>query len=112
MLLFLRIVGLFLQMVSPAYGSCYRCWWTWNYVTSHTTYYESTTPNAFEITPVGERIPIKLGTGVFPLCENCWRCLTPKQRLPYYKRMWDRWPRLNSEEDWERVKEAVLTEAV
>lgn len=31
------------------------------------------------------------GRGCFPLCERCWSELTPEQRLPWYRKLWDVW---------------------
>jgi hypothetical protein len=29
--------------------------------------------------------------GCLPLCEACWADLTPQERLPFYRVLWDRW---------------------
>ena len=31
------------------------------------------------------------GSSCFPLCETCWRDLTPEQRLPYYRELFETW---------------------
>lgn len=33
------------------------------------------------------------GHGVFPLCDSCWSILTPRDRLPFYKKMVSDWHR-------------------
>ena len=53
-------------------GWCYRCKTTWNFVEGHTTDYSE-------------------GAGCFPLCERCWEELSPIQRLPYYRQLWELW---------------------
>ena len=30
-------------------------------------------------------------SGCFPLCEGCWFKLTKEERLPYYRKLHDRW---------------------
>lgn len=67
-----RWVGYVLRYFSPTYGWCGRCKWPWNVVKGHTTWFGR-------------------GRGCFPLCEGCWRGLTPEGRLPYYRGMWNCW---------------------
>jgi hypothetical protein len=57
------------------FSSCQRCGISWKWVNSHST---RTGPDC----------------GVAPLCEKCWRELTPKQRVPFYElaRIEYRWP--------------------
>jgi hypothetical protein len=31
------------------------------------------------------------GRAMFPLCEACWKDLTPEQRMPYYMKLIDSW---------------------
>jgi hypothetical protein len=57
-----------------------------------------------------------IGGCCFPLCEECWSSMTPKQRLPYYERLWKDWETSHKKEhlppldqaDWESMKESVL----
>lgn len=65
--------------------------------------------------------PPRAGRGVFALCEKCWVDLgTPDVRLPYYRRVWERWIPLTTtadarigdpadlDEDWRLIRDAVL----
>jgi hypothetical protein len=52
------------------YGGCGRCCDSWLWKPSHAT----------EITS---------WDGVFPLCEDCWKALTPEERLPFYRAMFE-----------------------
>ncbi len=45
-------------------------------------------------------------SGGFPLCNSCWETLTPKERLPYYREMYDEWKDKN--ENWKEIEIAVL----
>lgn len=54
------------------YGACGRCNRTWDITDNHTTYYAS-------------------DSGCFPLCADCWKKLTPEERLPYYQRLYIGW---------------------
>lgn len=64
--------------------------------------------------------------GILPLCEACWRELSPEERLPWYRQLWDiwntggfwiqyhdgtwhEWPRCVS---WPVIEEAVLSEGI
>ena len=44
-------------------------------------------------------------SGCFPLCEKCWEKLTPKQRLPYYRKLWNQWGSDN--DTWKDIEKAV-----
>lgn len=72
------------------YARCGRChlpWWISGY---HVTDFTET-------------------RGCFPLCNNCWYDLVPRQRLPYYRKLFEQWS-LNfpeSQETWELMKRAV-----
>lgn len=65
-------LGRWSQLLAPSYGHCERCGTTWNFVKPHSTYF----------TP--ER-------GCFPLCVECWEELTPEGRVPYYRKLYNRW---------------------
>lgn len=86
-----------------SHGRCYRCKMPWCLVDSHSTedtYY----------------------SGLFPLCERCWRVLSPEKRVPFYRRLFDSWVKddLNrkrrpgvsypdlSEARWEAIERTVL----
>lgn len=78
---------LLLDWQSIGYSNCYRCKLTWNIVESHTTAYNEL-------------------WACFPLCEGCWGELTPDERLPYYRKMYDSWDA--PEVDWMEIEKAVL----
>ncbi len=40
----------------------------------------------YHITGYGSR-----GSGCLPLCQRCWQRLTPAQRLPFYRQLWELW---------------------
>lgn len=58
------------------YGACYRCGDSWYWKEQHITTFNTSESGA---------------SGCFPLCEECWRQLTPEERLPYYVRLMHRW---------------------
>jgi hypothetical protein len=72
------------------FGGCLRCGDTWDRTPYHSTY-------------------IGAGSSCFPLCERCWRGLSPQERLPYYERLviqvWKQESRLDE------VRQAVTTES-
>lgn len=92
---------------APGFGRCMRCVTPWRFVRGHTTEY-------------GDH-----GSGMFPLCEDCWQELgTPEARLPFYRVVWEQWCvdiRLNPpgsgvgvepyETLWPTIEAAVLDEA-
>lgn len=73
------------------WGSCCRCKTTWNRCKHHDT-------------------PISKSRGIFPLCEECWFKLTPKQRLPYYLHVINhKWsPNILTKEEFNQLVENVL----
>lgn len=54
--------------------------------------------------------------GCFALCEECWEELTPEERLPFYKKVYELWRSFGLldyngqpwEDVWELMKSAVL----
>ena len=74
---------------TPGYSSCGRCLTSWPFVPAHTTMFGT-------------------HSGIFALCEMCWRELTPRQRLPYYRQLFATWK--EAESVWERIELAVLYE--
>jgi hypothetical protein len=82
-----KILGRMSQLINTGWGSCKRCGITWAFVHGHITDYD-------------------LGDGCFPLCESCWKDLTPEERLPFYRQMYDEWGTLSP--DWEKIEAAVL----
>jgi len=35
------------------------------------------------------------GIGCFPLCVDCWPELTPEERLPFYRQLYEHWLGVN-----------------
>lgn len=58
-------IGPISQKITPHLGACLHCKTTWRFVKPHAT-------------------PFNEHEGALPLCEKCWRELTPEQRLPFY----------------------------
>jgi hypothetical protein len=54
------------------YGGCYRCGMTWNYVKGKTIYYTE-------------------GSGMFPLCAECFDKLPPEEIDPYIEKLVMSW---------------------
>lgn len=99
-LLIRKIAGFFARLISPMYSWCGRCGMPWRVTKHHVT----------SVTEI---------RGIFPLCEHCWNVLTPQDRLPYYRRLYESWlktmpetlpdgspARLNM--TWEEIETAVL----
>lgn len=123
----------FTRFFSPGWGSCCCCGMPWNVVRGHDTHYGEAVQlpmqggtvkaNGTTVTvsaPKGDDDPLILAASMssacFPLCENCWASLTPQQRLPYYRKMWNDWkqdaiaakyePR--DEDVWKSIEKSVL----
>lgn len=73
----------------PDWGSCFRCGRPWKNIHGHNTAYGSK------------------GFGCFPLCEDCWSELTPEERLPYYRALYDSWTP-DCQDDWNEIEQAVM----
>lgn len=82
-------IGRLSDVLAPGYGACARCHTNWHFCDGHST----TATNS--------------SWGMFPLCEQCWSELTPELRLPYYRKLFDRWPR-DEHQSWEALSDAVL----
>lgn len=80
--------SIFYRLLAPGYSACHRCNMPWRFVKEHITNYSE------------ER-------GMFPLCENCWKSLTPKERLPYYRQLYNEW---NQPGIWPQIEKAVMAE--
>ncbi len=79
---------------------CHRCLTTWGFVDHHCTQTK------------------RDGSGMFPLCELCWRELKPVERVPFYRIVFDSWRREAAhygyasygDKDWQEIERAVLNE--
>ena len=57
---------------------------------------------------------------MFPLCESCWKDMTPQDRLPHYRKLYESWlktmpetlpdgtPYKGLKMTWEEIETAVL----
>ncbi len=53
---------------------------------------------------------------MFPLCERCWSGLSPEERLPHYRTMWQSWLDVATDDNylaelealWPSIERAVL----
>lgn len=100
-----KLASPLLRSLKPGCGCCYRCKIPWAMIESHST-------------------PYRKGSACFPLCELCWRVLSPKARVPFYRMLYDEWEaedeRLEKEghdvtmfddtNSWDAMREAVLLE--
>jgi hypothetical protein len=78
------------RILAPGFGWCRCCKTPWKFVEGHSTQYTR-------------------NSGCFPLCKWCWRDLSPHQRLPYYREMWEDWNRTGPDDSrWEDIERAVL----
>jgi hypothetical protein len=86
------------RSMCPNNSFCYRCGRPWCAAQGHDTQYTE-------------------GSACFPLCEECWLELTPKERLPFYRHLVDDWiqdaklTRTSIEEygiKWREIEYAVL----
>ena len=85
------------RMARPHTGYCGRCGFPWTLdgkagpgtVEPHVTDYSA-------------------HSGMFPLCEGCWRLLGhPEARAPYYKALIDMWASLGSPVDRDEEQEMI-----
>jgi hypothetical protein len=89
-------IGRISAFLMPGFGACNHCHTNWAFVEGHSTWFGS--------------------SGMFPLCEDCWRELTPINRIPFYRQLFDEWCRSARESgraprhDWETIETAVLSE--
>lgn len=59
----------------------------------------------------GHSTPYNVASGCFPLCEACWSELSPDERLPYYRQLWQRWLRDGVDkgvEEWRNIEASVM----
>jgi hypothetical protein len=75
----------------PRISTCNRCGGGWNWKEGHTVYYTTSHHS-----------------GMFPICEDCWKEITPEERFHYCHELSMRWamsghPKLNI--DWGVVRE-------
>ena len=84
------IVGKIARLASPGSGWCSRCGRPWTICEGHTTH------------------------SAFPLCEECHSELTPEQRLPHFRAIYEDWQLsaahygYEPKNNWPEIKRAVL----
>ncbi len=84
-----RVIGWLQQFMALGYSTCECCGRPWRYAEEHTTYFSAS-------------------TGCFPLCETCWKAMTPPQRVAFYWRLHRGWRWSKFEREWPLIKTAVL----
>lgn len=78
---FVRARAWLSRVLAPHLSYCYRCRTSfWGPIKNehHTTTYETREGGS---------------SGCYPLCENCWSALTPKERMPFYDALVNEWMR-------------------
>ena len=89
-----RFVGALSRVFCLGWGWCYCCNRTWNICESHST-------------------KMNMGEGCFPLCEDCWKELTPETRLPYYRMLFDAWvsngDRYDNGREWNETWKIIVS---
>ncbi len=79
--------------LGAVYGGCHRCRDRWNWKEpQYVDYYEYEDGGT---------------SGMFPLCKECYNQLTPKERYPYYRRLYFSWCDPDKPVDWELVKKNI-----
>lgn len=117
-------IGPISQRMFPAYGNCAKCGTTWNLVRDASVQFHKCTEEARvahwrDIFHVEEAPPRHKDTmycaGIFALCLDCWKELTPEQRLPYYEELFWRnatlystFTRQELELQWEEIQTHIL----
>ena len=96
-----RIAGFFARLIFPMYSACGRCGMPWRVTKHHST-------------------KVTWRDGMLPLCESCWKDLTPQDRLPHYRKLYESWlkttpktlpdgtPYKGLKMTWEEIETAVL----
>jgi len=96
-----RIAGFFARLIFPTYSACGRCGMPWRVTKHHST-------------------NVTGGSGLFLLCESCWKDMTPQDRLPHYRKLYESWLKNMPETlpdgtaykglnmTWEEIETAVL----
>ncbi len=86
-------VGKAARLLLPSYGTCERCLIPWPLTQEHATPFRSYEQG---------------GRGMFALCQACWRELTPAERLPFYRLIYERWLNYGTDVAWREIESAVL----
>jgi hypothetical protein len=76
---------------SNGYGSCLHCHNTWNWKKGHVINYTAD----------------YTAGGMFPLCEECHKKLSPQERFDYCKKLYYNWSRPEKRIEWNTIAEHV-----
>ncbi len=71
------------------YSGCAHCGDTWNWKKIHSI-------------PYNDR-----GSGMFPVCDECYKKLSPQERYDYCRALWRSWNSPGKDIDWDKIKEYV-----
>lgn len=91
-----HVVAFLFNWIFAGYSNCGCCKRTWPLVRRHhATNYSN-------------------GRAMFPLCEACWKDLTPAQRMPYYMKLLDSWEESSNGEEhngmsYNDIRKAIFT---
>lgn len=85
-----KLISPILIFYAPSYGRCFRCFWPWKFANGHAIPYSEN----------------ELGGAGFALCESCWAELTPEERLPFYRKLCEKWG--DGYVNWETWKDNIL----
>ncbi len=104
------------RFLSPEIGTCGRCLRPWRvpvyrYMGNNAWQQLNRLRFAGFVGVDGHTTNINDHSGCFPLCEGCWKRLSPEERLPYYEALVADWGRQGSEISDEKIvaiREAVL----
>lgn len=93
-----RLEAIPARFLFPSYGCCGQCARPWRIVDKHLTYDSDL-------------------SGIFALCEGCWKELTPETRLPHYRKLvesWIQWEEKGEDvmrDRWPSIEAAVKNES-
>lgn len=74
------------SLIDAAYSWCLYCDRSWRVVDGHHTF-------------------LNEHSGVFPLCEGCWKTLSVEHRIPFYRKLYEMYD--EPKEPWEVWEKAV-----
>ena len=83
------------------YSGCSHCGGTWNWKQGH-----SIPTSISKVKALADGTPY-YPSGMFPLCEECYRKLSPQERYSYCRKLWVSWGCPENKVDWNLVGEYV-----
>jgi hypothetical protein len=98
-----RLIGLYSIVAYADVAGCVRCYRRWRLGKQRNSRWLTVEPHFTMYSK---------STGCFPLCKECWRTLTPETRLPFYRKLYDRWAKNghSARPPFETIKDAVMNE--